>query len=117
MIHLLESWSDLDGALHAPYAVIYKHSLICWQSSRAERQVSQFAEEHPDVPVYVVDVLAHRDISDTVARRLRVGHESPQVILVHDGAAEWSTSHFGIRRKAIARAVRQCQTTGGQSWK
>ena len=110
MIRSLESRGELDGALQAPCAVIYKHSPVCWQAARAVRHVSQFAENHPDVPVYVVDVLADRYLSDLVARRLRVGHESPQVILLHGGTAAWSTSHFGIRRKAIADAVTECQS-------
>ena len=106
----LERVSDLDGVLDAPCALIYKHSPICWQSTRAARQVELFADAYPDVPVFVVDVVAHRDVSDRVAHRLRVVHESPQVILVHGGAVEWSASHHGVRHKAIAHAAAQCQT-------
>ena len=112
MIRDLGDTSSLDDALRAERAVIYKHSPICWQSALAIRQVRRFAEDHRAVPVYVLDVLAQRDLSVEVARRLQIGHESPQVIVVREGASTWSASHLGVRAKALAGAVGEAGSQG-----
>ena len=112
MIRDLEDTNSVDEALRADRAVIYKHSPICWQSALAIRQVRHFAEDHPAVPVYMVDVVARRDLSLEVARRLGIAHESPQVIVVREGAPTWSASHSGVRTKPLARAVEEASSKG-----
>jgi len=112
MIRDLEDTSSVDDALRAERAVIYKHSPICWQSALAIRQVRRFAEDNRAVPVYMLDVLARRDLSAEVARRLQIGHESPQVIVLREGTSTWSASHFGVRAKALAHAVEEAGSKG-----
>lgn len=105
MIRTLADRSMVDKALGSSRALLYKHSPICWQSALALRQVRRFVELHPDTPVYVVDVVAQADLSDLIARRLQVGHASPQAILLQGGTATWSASHLGIRAKALSLAL------------
>ncbi|MBI4420335.1 MAG: bacillithiol system redox-active protein YtxJ [Gemmatimonadetes bacterium] len=93
----------LEQALEAELAVIYKHSPICGSSHLAVRQVRAFAENHPEVPVYVVDVIAQRELSRRIAQQVGVGHESPQVIVLRQGATRWNGSHFEVTAEALAR--------------
>ncbi len=60
-----------------------------------------FVREHPDVPVFLVDVLGSRPLSQALAARLGVRHESPQVILLHAGIAAWHASHSAVTADAI----------------
>lgn len=85
--------------------LIFKHSPTCWISRRALAEVSLFVDAHPDVPVYLVDVLAQRAFSQEIAEALRIVHASPQLILVADGASRWNASHGGIKLPAIERAI------------
>lgn len=104
------SWPAILTA--EPLLVIYKHSPTCGVSSVTRPEVGALGDAMPSVPVYQVDVLRQRDLSEAVANELGVGHESPQVILVCDGRAAWSASHFSIKaatvKVKIERALEAC---------
>lgn len=85
--------------------LIFKHSPTCGRSTRAYSEVSLFADAHPDLPVFLVDVLAQRGLSQQIAVELRLRHASPQVILVADGQPLWNASHGGVTAQAIERAL------------
>ncbi len=104
-VRALRDETELDQILTAPRVVLYKHSTRCGISSAALLEVRHFAETHVDMPVYMVDVIAQRLLSQAVAARLGVRHESPQAIVLRNGAAVWSTSHFRVTAHAIERAV------------
>ena len=97
----------LDAALAEPLAVVYKHSPICPVSFRAEREVERFASEHPQVPVYRVDVVGDRPVARAIAERLGIPHESPQAILPCAGSPVWHDAHGGVTAAALARACRE----------
>ena len=88
-----------------PVAVLYKHSPACSISSRAMLEVQTFADEHPDVPVLMVDVLGQYSLSRKLAAQLGVHHESPQVIVLRNGEPTWHRSGIRIRLDAIEYAV------------
>jgi bacillithiol system protein YtxJ len=85
--------------------VLYKHSHRCPVSSGAQRRLEGFAETHPDVPVYEVNVIRQRALSMQIADDFDVRHESPQVFLVVDGRAVWHTSHGRITAQAVEDAL------------
>ena len=100
---------DLDAALvrswHHP-VVIFKHSARCGISAQALDEVRTFVEAEPDAPdVCLVDVLSHRQVSKAVAHRLNVRHESPQILLVHEGRLPWHASHFRVTASALRTAL------------
>jgi len=97
----------LDDVLRLPLALLYKHSTRCGTSMRAMLEVERFARSQGEIPVYGIDVIRQRGISDQAARRLGIGHESPQVILIRDGHAMWHASHFRVTAAALAAAVEQ----------
>ena len=88
-----------------PIAVLYKHSPACSISSRAMLEVQTFADDHPDVPVLMVDVLGQYSLSRRLAAQLGVHHESPQVIVLKNGEPKWHRSGIRIRLDAIEYAV------------
>ena len=103
-MHLIVSDTDLALLLAAPLAVLYKHSPICPASGLAYQEMLAFRRRRA-VPVYLVDVINHRPLSRALAERTGVAHESPQAILLREGAAAWHGSHFDIQAEALARAV------------
>lgn len=62
------------------------------------------AELGTGVPVYLIDVVVNRDVSNAVAARVGVPHESPQAILLRRGEPVWQASHGGVRARAMAAA-------------
>ena len=101
----LASPTDLDALLAAPVALLFKHSDRCPISSVAYDQMSELARRHPALPIWIVDVVDDRALSLRAAERLRVRHQSPQAILVVDGAAAWDVSHFQVRVDSLERRL------------
>ena len=102
MQHYVESAEDIEQALAAPVALLYKHSETCPVSAMAQREIDRLDDHNPDLDIWVVDVHAQRALSREIAERFTIRHESPQAILVRGGAAVWHSSHYGVTARAIA---------------
>ena len=59
----------------------------------------------PGVTYKMITVQSHRRVSDRVAERLGIRHETPQAILLRDGQSVWSASHFRITADAKSGRV------------
>lgn len=83
--------------------LLFKHSTRCPISARAYDEVTAYLQDHPNEQVNyaLIDVVADRSISNKAAESLNVKHESPQVILVREGAPVWHTSHSHITADAL----------------
>jgi bacillithiol system protein YtxJ len=101
----LDSEAVLDRLMAEETALLYKHSTRCPTCSQTKRHIIRLMKSQPELPVYIVDVLADRSISQQAARRLGVRHESPQAIVLRNGKAIWHASHYGVRRSAIEQAL------------
>lgn len=76
---------------------IFKHSTRCSVSRMAWNQFSnQFDIEFEKMELYFLDLLAYRSISNEVAERFGVVHQSPQLIVIKDGKAVYDASHSDI---------------------
>ncbi|MBA2732162.1 MAG: bacillithiol system redox-active protein YtxJ [Acidobacteria bacterium] len=82
--------------------ILFKHSSTCPISSKAYEQMSQVKTD-----VSLVVVQRAREVSSEIASRTGIRHESPQAIVVRNGEAVWSASHFDITAKAVEDAVRE----------
>lgn len=80
--------------------VIFKHSTRCSISTMAQGRLDR-SDDIPEVPFYFLDLIAHRDISNEIAERFHIHHESPQIILIHKGECVYAESHNGIRMEEI----------------
>lgn len=97
---LISSETDVEEALADSYGnkvVIFKHSTRCHISKRVlknfEKQVKKSDKE---AIYYFLDLLSYRSISDAIAERLEVQHQSPQMIVVQNGIAVRDASHQNI---------------------
>jgi bacillithiol system protein YtxJ len=76
-------------------------------SSRASSRDERSAPRDSRPPQYaMVTVQTHRAISNAVAQRLGVRHETPQALLIRDGRVVWSASHFRVTAAAVEDAIR-----------
>ena len=83
--------------------VIYKHSTRCGISTIAK---SRLERKHPpaDIDFYFLDLIAHRSLSNAIAERFKIHHESPQVLLIKNGICVYNESHSGISMDDIVDA-------------
>jgi bacillithiol system protein YtxJ len=104
----LESAEQLSGIKQQKgYSIIFKHSTRCSISLMSKRRVEMDWESVPDnVPVYFLDLIKHRDISNQIAQDFQVHHQSPQLLLIKDGECILDQSHGGI---SIEEALTELQ--------
>ncbi len=108
---LVESTSEVERLIaesETTPVLFFKHSLTCPISSRAFGEYQSFLAERPedDATVYtLVEIQNARPVSQEIAERTGVRHESPQALLVRGGEVAWDASHYSIRADALAAAV------------
>jgi len=83
--------------------LIFKHSTSCSTSrmtlDRMERNWNE--DEMAKLKPYYLDLLSFREISNAIAQRFNVEHESPQVLIIKKGKSIYNQSHFGIDYKSL----------------
>ncbi|WP_433763428.1 bacillithiol system redox-active protein YtxJ [Flavobacterium ginsenosidimutans] len=85
--------------------VIFKHSTRCSISRMALKQFEREFDLEETVDPYFLDLIANRDISNEIASRFGVYHESPQLILIKNGKAVYNVSHSDIDAEALKSKV------------
>lgn len=100
----LQTIEDLDRLLADQTPVlIFKHSTACPVSAHAHREFEAWlAAKGPSPRTALVRVIEERPVSNEIARRLGVRHQSPQAILAVAGASTWDASHDRITADALA---------------
>lgn len=100
----LEQITQLDKIIEASLQqpqVIFKHSTRCSISSMVQNRLER-SGAIPNITFYYLDLIAHRDISNEIAERFGVEHQSPQLLLIKDGKCIFNESHMAIDMQDIA---------------
>lgn len=104
---MLTSLEQLDTILNTPsdqLKVIFKHSTRCSISSMALKGFEkEWNTEGPAFDLYFLDLIAHRDISNAIADKTHVEHQSPQIIVLDDSEAVYNASHHHIDATAVQK--------------
>jgi bacillithiol system protein YtxJ len=85
--------------------VIFKHSTRCSVSRMALRQFENEFDLSTKVTPYFLDLLEHRGVSNEIATRFEVYHQSPQLLLIKDGKAIYNTSHSDIAAEDLKQYI------------
>ncbi|MBF4515414.1 bacillithiol system redox-active protein YtxJ [Flavobacterium sp. ANB] len=96
---------EIEAISNEKPVVIFKHSTRCSISKMALKQFEREYDLNDTVDAYFLDLIAHRDISNEIASRFNVYHESPQLILIKNGKAVYDVSHSDIDAKALKSKV------------
>ncbi len=85
--------------------IIFKHSTRCSISRMVLKQFENEFDLQDKVIPYFLDLLEFRNVSNEIASRFGVMHQSPQIILVKDGKAVYNASHESIDISKLAQFV------------
>lgn len=94
----------LEGSSNKP-AVIFKHSTRCGISKMALKQFEQAYPKNHEDDLYLLDLLNFREISNAIAEKLGVVHQSPQVLVVRNGHSVYDASHSLIDAATTERIL------------
>lgn len=107
----IQSEDDLDKAIKSSETkavLIYKYSSNCSISDRVQDILeSDWDGSNPDEKLspYFLDLIKYRKISNEIARRFGVEHESPQVLIIKNDKCIYNESHGYIRLDEILKAI------------
>ena len=105
--HTLETMDEFETILKASFSIpqlIFKHSTRCNISHIVKNDfISNYGFSSDDFGLWHLDLLAHRTLSDAIAKHLGVVHESPQLIVIKNGKALKSASHEKIRDVLLSK--------------
>ncbi|MFS4417117.1 bacillithiol system redox-active protein YtxJ [Maribacter sp. 2307ULW6-5] len=88
---------EIPGKSKTRPQLIFKHSTTCGISRMVLNGFNaQFDLDREAADLYYLDLHAHRDLSNAVAEVFQVMHQSPQLLIIKDGAVVAHDSHGAI---------------------
>ena len=93
----LETEAQLNSLVDLSYnklQAIFKHSTRCSISSVAKSRLDR--ESVDAIDFYYLDLINHRQLSNLIAEKFSVHHESPQILLIKNGECVFDESHSSI---------------------
>jgi len=94
-----ETATLFDAANDSP-VILFKHSTTCPISMSVYHEVSKI-----DADVHLVIVQNSRPVSNLIAERSGIRHESPQAIVIKNGAPIFQASHFDITAEDLTEVI------------
>jgi len=92
----------LELASHPEPFVVFKHSTRCPVSSMAKRSVEFDFDQLPaGQKIYFLDLIALREISNLIAEKWQIRHESPQILVLKGDSCLFHASHQDINIQDI----------------
>lgn len=84
---------------------IFKHSTRCSISRFALKQFENEYSLEDKVDLYFLDLLNYREVSNEIANRFQVMHQSPQLIVLKEGKVIYNASHDAIEANDLKQFV------------
>lgn len=106
---ILEDEKQLDEIINDSLTipqVIFKHSTRCATSSIVKNRLDKNSSLG-SINFYFLDLIKYRNLSNKIADNFNVDHQSPQVLVIHNGKCIYNQSHSGINFDEIEAAIMQ----------
>lgn len=104
----LENEVQLDELIRKSVSnrvLLFKHSTRCIVSKMVWKQFTNEFKVTQEIDLYYLDLLSYRSLSNAVAERFGVVHQSPQLLVIQDGVVVYHASHESIDAKRLATLV------------
>jgi len=94
---------EIEDASNSKLVVLFKHSTRCSISRMALLQFENDFESNDQILPYYLDLLNHRDISNEIASKFSVVHQSPQLLIISKEKCIYNASHSDIDAEVIKK--------------
>jgi bacillithiol system protein YtxJ len=99
-------WIELLEASQTAPQLLFKHSTRCSISSMVlNRLEGTDLFKSALMPCWFLDLIAFRELSNFIAAKTQVWHESPQCIVIDKGHVVYAESHGAIDAKTIQSSI------------
>jgi len=82
---------------------IFKHSTRCSISTVVKNRIEQNWNEANNAPIYLIDLLKYRNLSNLISEKFSVEHESPQLLIIEGGICNSHASHTAISTEMLIK--------------
>jgi bacillithiol system protein YtxJ len=101
----LDQLNEIVALSNEKPIAIFKHSTRCSISRFALKQFEKQFDSADATDTYFLDLIEHRDVSNDIASRFQVVHQSPQLLLIKNGKSVYDVSHSDIDAKDLAERL------------
>ena len=99
-LNSIEKLEELFERSNKTPVVLFKHSVTCPISTGVYTEVSEVESD-----VNLVIVQKARDISNAIANKTGIRHESPQAIVLKNGKPVYHASHYDITAEDVENSL------------
>ena len=85
--------------------IIFKHSTRCSISRMALKNFENEYDWGQNVSAYYLDLISFREVSNEIASRFNVVHQSPQLLLIVGGKSVYDVSHSAIDAQELKSKI------------
>ncbi len=104
LTHLDQLDVIVNQSWEAP-VLIFKHSTRCIISRTVLKNFENDFNLEDKITPYFLDLLEFRSISNEIASRFNVVHQSPQILVIKNGVCVYDNSHDAIEVDAIRKLL------------
>lgn len=106
----MTSMEELETAINSSFnknILIFKHSTRCIISRTVLKNFEADAknEINANIDFYFLDLLEHRNVSNEIADKLNIEHQSPQILFISNGICVFNASHEAIDFKVLQEEI------------
>src|SRR5688500_3711305 len=96
--HQLQTFEQIQSLVNVNgIFAVFKHSTRCSVSSMAKSRLERsWPYSDSELPVFYIDVIGQRELSNKIAETTGIRHESPQLIVWNNGLVSYHASHISI---------------------
>ncbi|MBA2620811.1 MAG: bacillithiol system redox-active protein YtxJ [Acidobacteria bacterium] len=100
-INSSEELNDLFEQSNEKPILLFKHSLTCPISAGVHQEISG-----ANADVHIVVMQHARDVSEAIAKRTGIRHESPQAIVIKNGEPVYHASHYDVTAADVEKEIK-----------
>ena len=101
----LEQLEEIAANSHKIPQLIFKHSTTCGISRMVLNLFNDTYDASNKADVYILDLHSYRNISNAVAEKFGVLHQSPQLLVIKGGIISHHASHGAISDLTIEQLL------------
>ena len=100
----LDGLTKIDELSILKSVAIFKHSTRCPISSMAMTRIEKHIKPGI-IDIYLLDLIAFRDVSNAITEKYKIEHQSPQILLINKGMCFYNDSHTSITFERIVQTL------------
>ena len=103
----LSQLAEIESKSQTDTIAIFKHSTSCGISRMMLKSFQNELSGKIDFKadnIYILDLLRYREISNAIAQKWHIQHESPQLLVIRKGAVIHHSSHSSISAEALSES-------------